>query len=77
MSSSAPRRLFSAAISCLQAVKKLSQNGVKMIAMRCAGYERVDLKACAEYGIKVARVPTYSPTSVAEHAVALLFALNR
>lgn len=60
-----------------KAVKKLAQCGVKMIAMRCAGYERVDLAACAEHGIKVARVPTYSPTSVAEHAVALLFALNR
>eukprot|EP00878_Enallax_costatus_P017623 GHUV01018517.1.p1 GENE.GHUV01018517.1~~GHUV01018517.1.p1 ORF type:complete len:223 (+),score=45.94 GHUV01018517.1:418-1086(+) len=60
-----------------KAVKKLAKAGVKMIAMRCAGYERVDLKACAEHGIKVARVPTYSPTSVAEHAVALLFALNR
>jgi hypothetical protein len=50
---------------------------VKMIAMRCAGFDRVDLAACADYGIKVARVPTYSPTSVAEHAVSLLMALNR
>lgn len=58
-------------------VKKLAKNGVKMIAMRCAGFDRVDLTACATYGIKVARVPTYSPTSVAEHAVALLMALNR
>lgn len=62
---------------CHQAVKKLAKVGVKMIAMRCAGFERVDLHACAAYGIKVARVPTYSPTSVAEHAAALLFALNR
>jgi D-lactate dehydrogenase len=45
--------------------------------MRCAGYDRVDLAACEKYGIRVVRVPTYSPTSVAEHAVALLFALNR
>lgn len=58
-------------------VQKLAKNGVKMIAMRCAGFDRVDLKACQEHGIKVARVPTYSPTSVAEHAVSLLMALNR
>jgi lactate dehydrogenase-like 2-hydroxyacid dehydrogenase len=48
-----------------------------MIAMRCAGFDRVDLKAAEEHGIKVARVPTYSPTSVAEHALSLLMALNR
>jgi D-lactate dehydrogenase len=58
-------------------VSILAENGVKMIALRCAGYDRVDVKACAEKGIKVARVPTYSPTSVAEMAVALAFALNR
>lgn len=58
-------------------VAKLAKGGVKMIAMRCAGYDRVDLAACEKHGIKVARVPTYSPTSVAEHALALLFALNR
>lgn len=45
--------------------------------MRCAGYDRVDLAACEDHGIKVVRVPTYSPTSVAEHAVGLLFAVNR
>lgn len=55
----------------------MAKNGVKMIAMRCAGFDRVDLAACATHGIKVARVPTYSPTSVAEHAVSLLMALNR
>jgi D-lactate dehydrogenase len=60
-----------------QIVAKLAKGGVKLIAMRCAGYDRVDLAACEKYGIKVARVPTYSPTSVAEHALALLFALNR
>ena len=61
----------------LQAVAKLAQCGVKLIAMRCAGFDRVDLQACKEHGIKVTRVPTYSPTSVAEHAVGLLFAVNR
>lgn len=69
-----PRPLFH---DSSQVVKKLAQNGVKMIAMRCAGFDRVDLNACVEHGIKVARVPTYSPTSVAEHAVSLLMALNR
>jgi lactate dehydrogenase-like 2-hydroxyacid dehydrogenase len=48
-------------------IHALADNGVKMIAMRCAGFDRVDLEACAARGIKVARVPTYSPQSVAEH----------
>lgn len=60
-----------------QVVQKLAAAGIKLIAMRCAGFDRVDLKACAEHGINVVRVPTYSPQSVAEHAVALMFALNR
>lgn len=60
-----------------QAVEELAKGGVKLIALRCAGYERVDLKACAKHGIKVARVPTYSAISVAEHALALLQAVNR
>ena len=45
--------------------------------MRCAGFDRVDLGACAQRGIAVVRVPTYSPHSVAEHAVAMLLCLNR
>ena len=60
-----------------QVVAKLASAGIKLIAMRCAGYDRVDLAACAAAGIKVVRVATYSPQSVAEHAVALMFALNR
>ena len=55
----------------------LKDCGVKLIAMRCAGYNNVDLKAAAEAGIKVARVPAYSPHAVAEHAAALLLALTR
>ena len=51
--------------------------GVKLIALRCAGFNNVDLKAAAEYGIPVVRVPAYSPHAVAEHAVALMLALNR
>lgn len=61
----------------LQAIARLAECGVKLIAMRCAGYDRVDLEACEKHGIKVVRVPTYSPNSVAEHAVGLLFGLNR
>lgn len=57
--------------------KVLAEGGVKLIAMRCAGYDRVDVKACNEAGLRVVRVPTYSPTSVAEHAACLMFALAR
>lgn len=49
----------------------------RFVAMRCAGFDRVDLKACEKAGIVVARVPTYSPSSVAEHAAAMLMCLNR
>lgn len=55
----------------------LSKNGVKLIAMRCAGYNNVDLGAANEFGLKIARVPAYSPHAVAEHAVALIMTLNR
>jgi len=60
-----------------EVVQKLKELGVELIVMRCAGYDRVDLAACAEAGIKVARVPTYSPSSVAEHALTLLMCVNR
>lgn len=54
----------------------LYENGVKLIAMRCAGYNNVDFKAA--YGkIHIVRVPAYSPYAVAEHAMALLLTLNR
>ncbi len=55
----------------------LAAKGVKMIALRCAGYNGVDVKAATEHGILVARVPAYSPYAVAEHAVTLALALNR
>ncbi len=60
-----------------QTVSALSALGVKLIVLRCAGFNNVDLKACAACGIKVARVPAYSPHAVAEHACALMLALNR
>lgn len=58
-------------------VEELSAMGVEMVALRCAGYNNVDLVACQHYNITVARVPAYSPYAVAEHAVALMMALNR
>jgi D-lactate dehydrogenase len=60
--------------ACLEALASL---GVQHIALRCAGYNGVDLAAAAELGLTVTRVPAYSPYAVAEHAVALLLALNR
>ena len=60
-----------------ETIGALSRQGIKLIALRCAGYNNVDLRAAAEYGIKVVRVPAYSPHAVAEHAVALMLALNR
>ena len=58
-------------------IKILSKCSVKLILLRCAGYNNVDLKAAKEYGINVLRVPAYSPEAVAEHAVALALAVNR
>ncbi len=55
----------------------LKDCGVKLIALRCAGFNNVDLSACKEAGIKVARVPAYSPYAVAEHGASLLMALTR
>eukprot|EP01104_Vermistella_antarctica_P018984 TRINITY_DN7242_c0_g1_i1.p1 TRINITY_DN7242_c0_g1~~TRINITY_DN7242_c0_g1_i1.p1 ORF type:complete len:529 (-),score=133.65 TRINITY_DN7242_c0_g1_i1:72-1592(-) len=60
-----------------QVVRMLADVGVRLIAMRCAGYDRVDLDACNAMGITVVRVPGYSPYAVAEHSVGLLLALNR
>ncbi|ARJ43600.1 2-hydroxyacid dehydrogenase [Pantoea alhagi] len=55
----------------------LSAQGVKIIALRCAGFNNVDLAAAAELGLKVVRVPAYSPEAVAEHAVGMMMTLNR
>jgi D-lactate dehydrogenase len=59
---------------CLEALHLL---GVKHVTLRCAGFNGVDLAAARELGLSVTRVPAYSPYAVAEHAVALLLALNR
>ncbi|HSI85709.1 MAG: 2-hydroxyacid dehydrogenase [Candidatus Methylacidiphilales bacterium] len=60
-----------------ETLTRLKELGVRIIAMRCAGYNNVDLAAAAELGLPVVRVPEYSPYAVAEHATALLLALNR
>lgn len=60
-----------------EVIEVLAEKGVGMIALRCAGFNGVDLEAAKEHGIVVARVPAYSPYAVAEHAVTLAMALNR
>ena len=59
-----------------EVVDKLCALGVKVIALRCAGFNNVDLKAC-QGRIRVFRVPAYSPYAVAEHAMAMLLTINR
>lgn len=58
-------------------IARLADKGVKVIALRCAGFNNVDLNAAKKYNIKVCRVPAYSPQAVAEHAVGLMLTLNR
>lgn len=58
-------------------VRKLGEYGVKLILLRCAGFNNVDLDEAKKQGITVMRVPGYSPEAVAEHALALAFAVNR
>ena len=60
--------------ACLERLKEL---GVGLVALRCAGFNNVDLDAARSLGIRVTRVPAYSPHAVAEHAVGLLLTLNR
>ena len=55
----------------------LGQRGVRLVLMRCAGFNNVDLAAADANGITVLRVPGYSPEAVAEHAMALALAVNR
>lgn len=59
------------------ALAALSKGGVRLIALRSAGFNHVDLEAAAKLRLVVARVPEYSPYAVAEHAVALILALDR
>jgi len=56
---------------------RLAQQGTRMIALRCAGFNNINLTAAENLGLTVVRVPAYSPNAVAEHTVALILALNR
>lgn len=58
-------------------LEKLAKLGIRLVALRCAGFNNVDLAAAKELGITVVRVPAYSPYAVAEHAVGLILMLNR
>lgn len=60
-----------------QTVEILHQKNIRLLLMRCAGFNNVDLESAAKYGIRVMRVPGYSPEAVAEHAMALALASNR
>lgn len=59
---------------CLEVLRR---TGVRLVALRCAGFDNVDLEAARELGLAVTYVPAYSPHAVAEHAIGLLLALNR
>ena len=59
------------------AIVQLAAGGLRLLALRSAGFNHVDLDAAAELGIRVVRVPEYSPYAVAEHAVGLVLALDR
>ncbi len=58
-------------------LQELAGLGIKFVALRCAGFNNVDLIAAKELGLKVVRVPAYSPEAVAEHAVGMMMTLNR
>lgn len=58
-------------------ISTLQQSGVSLIALRCAGFNNIDISAAKNAGISVCRVPEYSPHAVAEHTVALILSLNR
>ena len=51
-------------------IERLHSLGVRLIALRCAGYNNVDLSAAKKHGVTVVRVPAYSPSAVAEHTIA-------
>jgi D-lactate dehydrogenase len=60
-----------------EVLEQLKGLGVRLVALRCAGFNNVDLNAAKDLGLTVSRVPSYSPNAVAEHTVALILALNR
>lgn len=69
--------LFVASDANREVISALAKENVKLLLLRCAGFNNVDLAAAKEFGITVMRVPAYSPESIAEHALALAFAVNR
>jgi D-lactate dehydrogenase len=69
--------LFTSDIADKKVLTNLYKSGVRYLVLRSAGYDHVDLKFAREMGMRVARVPAYSPYSVAEHSIALMMALNR
>lgn len=60
-----------------EVLQQLSELGIEMVALRCAGYNNVDLTTAKALGIRIARVPAYSPEAVAEHTVGMMLCLNR
>jgi D-lactate dehydrogenase len=60
-----------------EVLRQLVEGGTKFVALRCAGFNQVDLEACRQHNVRVARVPAYSPFAVAEHAVGMMLTLNR
>lgn len=60
-----------------EVLTELAEHGVKIIALRCAGFNNVDVPVADELGLTVVRVPAYSPHAVAEHTIAIMLSLNR
>jgi D-lactate dehydrogenase len=60
-----------------EVIEELAKISIRAIVLRCAGFNNVDLESAARFNLKVLRVPAYSPSAVAEHAVALILTLNR
>ena len=58
-------------------LEHLAENGVKLVALRCAGFNNVDLEAAGKLGITVVNAPEYSPQGIAEHTLGLILSLNR
>jgi D-lactate dehydrogenase len=69
--------IFTADDGSADVIKSLKDQGVRFIAIRAAGYDNVDIVAANEAEVHVANVPNYSPNAIAEHAVAMMLALNR
>lgn len=69
--------IFVNAVVDADVIEKLYSYGVKLVALRCAGFNNVDIAAATKRGIKVVRVPDYSPHAIAEHTLALMLCLNR